>query len=241
MKLRIALLAALAIAATGARAQDVKLITTAELKAKLAGGSKGLLLVDSRTEVEFGEGHIPGAVLIPAKQTVAKLPEKGARKDSLLVFYCNGPECTKSRKAYKAAAAAGYANLLEYNEGLPAWRAAGHAVEGTPLPAVDVPGVDAKEARALLSSAGAPALLDVRDADEFQSFRIAGARSFPVDAIQKRAAELPAGPILIVDHVGHQAKIAARALAKVGRKDLRFLKGGMMAWSDAGFPVEEAP
>ena len=38
-----------------------------------------------------------------------------ARKgDKLVIFYCNGPECTMSRKACKGAAAAGYTNIHEH-------------------------------------------------------------------------------------------------------------------------------
>jgi rhodanese-related sulfurtransferase len=233
------LLVAVLVAPAVPRAEEVKLIPTAELSAKVKAHAKDLVLVDSRTEVEFGEGHIPGAILIPAKATAAKLPGHAA-KEQLVVFYCNGPDCTKSRKAYKAAAALGYANLREYTEGLPAWKLAGLEVVGAPLPPFDVgPGLEPKEVKALLAGPGAPAIIDVRDADEFEAFRLAGARSFPVDAIAKRAAELPAGPILLVDHAGHQIKVAARLLAKLGHRDLKWLRGGLLAWSDAGLPTEE--
>jgi rhodanese-related sulfurtransferase len=235
MTIRIPLLAALALAAAVARAEDVKLIKTEELQTRLKG--KNVILVDSRTEVEFAEGHIPGAVLIPAKQTVSRLGE-GTKKDALIVFYCNGPDCTKSRKAYKAAAAAGFTNLREYNDGLPAWKESALPVDGKPLPAVDLPAVEVKEARALLAGAKPPTIIDVRDADEFAAFHLPGALCFPLDAIQKKAKELPGGPILLVDHVGHQVKVAARVLGKLGHRDLRSLKGGIMAWNDAGLPTE---
>ena len=239
MKPSSLLLVAALLAPGLARAEEMKLIPTTELAAKVKAHAKDLVVIDSRTEVEFGEGHLPGAILIPAKATAAKLPGH-ATKEQLVVFYCNGPDCTKSRKAYKAAAAIGYANLREYTEGLPAWKLAGLEVVGTPLPPFDVgPGLEPKEAKALLAGPGAPTILDVRDADEFEAFRLSGARNLPVDAIAKRAAELPAGPILLVDHAGHQIKVAARVLAKLGHKDLRWLRGGMLAWSDAGLPTEE--
>jgi rhodanese-related sulfurtransferase len=231
--LAVLLLAPLAAPA----AEDVKLISTAELAAKLQ--AKAVVLVDSRTETEFGEGHIPGAVLVPAKQTVAKLGQH-ARKDQLVVFYCNGPDCTKSRKAYKAALAAGYGVLREYNDGLPAWRAAGKPVEGKPLPAFELPApLPPAKVQALLAGPGAPALVDIRDADEFDVFHLKGARSIPLDELKKRVGELPPGPILLVDHAGHQVALAARVLASLGRRELRSLAGGVLAWADAGLPVEE--
>jgi rhodanese-related sulfurtransferase len=236
---RIALaIAAVLLAAPATRADEVRLISTADLEAKTKAAAWDFVLVDSRTETEFAEGHIHGAVLVPAKKTAEKMPTTCAQKDKLVIFYCNGPDCPKSRKAYKAAAALGYTNLREYNEGLPAWAAAGHKVEGTPLPEFTLPaGVKPKDLATLISG-GTPKVVDVRDADEFATFHIKGALNVPVDSLQKRAAELPEGPIVIVDHVGHQVKVAARLLAKLGHKDLKWLDGGLLAWSDAGLPTE---
>ncbi len=235
---RIALAVAALLLAPAALAEDVKLISTSELNAKLKGAGTEFVLVDSRSETEFGEGHIPGAVLVPAKKTAEKLPGLVPAKDKLVVFYCNGPDCTKSRKGLKAAAGLGYTNLREYNEGLPAWKAAGHKVEGTPLPAVALPpGLKPAELKALMAAGGVQ-VVDVRDPDEFATFRIAGTVNVPVDAMLKRAAELKGGPIVMVDHAGHQVKVAARVLGKLGKKDLRWLDGGVLGWSDAGLPTE---
>jgi rhodanese-related sulfurtransferase len=231
------LVAAALLLAPAVRAQDVKLVSTADLDAKMKGVGKEFVLVDSRTETEFGEGHIPGAVLVPAKKTAERLPGLVPAKDQLVVFYCNGPDCTKSRKAYKAAAAIGYTNLREYNEGLPAWVAAGKRVQGTPLPPVDLgAGLDPKAAQAAVA-AGAK-LLDVRDADEYAAFRIAGAVNIPVDQLRRRASELPSGRIVLCDHAGHQIKVAGRVLGALGRKDVAWLAGGVLGWSDAGQPTE---
>lgn len=113
-------------------------------------------------------------------------------------------------------------------------------MDGKPLPAFDLPAVEVQQAEGLLAAASPPVIVDVRDAHEFAAFHMRGAQNFPLDAIQKRAKELPAGPILLVDHVGHQAKVAARVLAKLGHADLRSQEDGSMAWNDAGRPVEEA-
>jgi rhodanese-related sulfurtransferase len=234
---RTLLLAAALCAAPLARAQEVKTISTAELKAKAgpAPSAWDFTLVDSRTETEFNEGHIPGAVLVPAKQTAEKLPAVAKDKAKLVIFYCNGPGCTKSLKGAKAAAAAGYSNIREYNEGLPAWRAAGLKVDGTPLPDVPLPLVAPAALQAQLASK--PFLLDIRDADEFAKFHVDGSVNVPLDSIAKRISEIPAGKVYLLDHIGHQAPIAARLLAKLGRRDLAKLDGGVMAWSDAGLPT----
>jgi rhodanese-related sulfurtransferase len=229
---------AVALVCSRAMAQEVKTITTAELKAKCAEAPQhwDFTLVDSRSETEFNEGHIPGAQLIPAKKTAEKLPAVAKEKGRLVVFYCNGPGCTKSLKGAKAAIAAGYNNVREYNEGLPAWKTAGLKVDGTPLPPVSLSLVTAQALKGQLG-AGGPSLVDIRDADEFDKFHIAGSINVPLDTISKRIKEIAAGKICIVDHIGHQASVAARLLAKLGRTDLESLEGGIMAWQDADLPT----
>jgi len=66
-----------------------KEISAKELKKELDGGQK-LLMIDARTEEEFAEGHIPGAVNVsPRKYTFISgfLPQD---KTYPLVFYCRG-------------------------------------------------------------------------------------------------------------------------------------------------------
>lgn len=231
--------AVVAVAPLASVAQDVKTISTAELKAKTESGpasSWSFTLVDSRTETEFNEGHIPGAALVPAKKTAEKLGAVAKDKGRLVIFYCNGPGCTKSLKGAKAALAAGYTNVREYNEGLPAWRSAGQRVEGTPLPSVEVPLVAPAALKAQVGPGG-PVLVDIRDADEFEKFHIAGSINVPLDTIGKRLKEIPPGKICIVDHIGHQAAVAARLLTKLGRGDLVSIRGGILAWQDADLPT----
>ncbi len=232
-------LAALSLAALLAPslglAADIKTITTADLSARYKLGKGDVVLIDSRGKVEFEEGHIVGALLVPPNQTTAMLPAKAKDKAGLVVFYCNGPTCTRSRKAAKAALALGYTNVGEYTEGLPAWKEAKLPIEGVPLPAFALPpGVPPKAAAAEVASL---TVIDIRDPEEFATFHIKGARSAPLDELQRLLPELPKGPLFLVDHSGQRVKMAGRLLAKLGRKDLRWLDGGMVAWSDAGLPT----
>jgi len=60
-------------------------ITVAELKKGLDAGQ--ILVVDVRDAQSFAVGHIPGAVLIPLEQIVARAAELKAAKKSV-VTYC---------------------------------------------------------------------------------------------------------------------------------------------------------
>ncbi len=221
-------------------AEDAKVITTDALAAKMAGppAGWGFTLVDARSRVEYAESHIPGAVLVPARLVGARLPELVKDRNRLVVFYCNGPNCTKTVKAAKAAAAAGYTNIAEYKEGLPGWGKAGRDTEGKPLPSVEVARIAPAALAQGLASSAPPFVMDVRDPEEFAAFRIAGSVSMPLDDIATRLTEVPAGrPIVLVDHAGHQTPVAARVLASLGRKDVRRLDGGILRWQAEGKQV----
>jgi rhodanese-related sulfurtransferase len=102
---------------------------------------------------------------------------------------------------------------------------------------VDAPTLAPKALSDALAGAKRPVVLDIRDADEFGPGHIAGAVGVPMDEIRAKLATIPAGKICIVDHAGHQAPVAARLLARLGRKELTRLDGGMLAWRAAGLAV----
>ncbi len=100
----------------------------------------GASYVDTRTEAEFKQGHVPGARWLPyveksAKDTdydakldtfdVAKLP---ADKAAPLIFACNGAECWKSYKASHAALKAGHTRVYWFRGGIPEWRTSERAL-----------------------------------------------------------------------------------------------------------------
>ncbi len=97
--------------------------------------------IDTRNDLEFNEGHVPGATLVPYVEKSSKDPDfdaavdqfavarLGPDKNALLVFGCNGPECWKSHKASIAAMKAGYTNVDWFRGGVPEWRAAGLPIE----------------------------------------------------------------------------------------------------------------
>lgn len=229
--------------AMAARADEKPLdfITTDQLAAKATGAPAkwSFTIVDARTRVEFGEGHLPGAINCPASEAPRLLPKLVKDKARELIFYCNGPKCTKSQKAARAAIALGYTRVLEYNEGLPAWGKARLPIDGTPLAAFDAPAVAPEELAKLREGPGAPLVVDVRDAEEFKAFHLPGSINVPVDELHQRAGKLPRGKeIVLACHSGHQSPIAARVLHSLGRSDLRRLDGGVLAWQQKGLPTE---
>ena len=232
------------LAAAQARADEAPLtfITTADLHAKTAAAPPtrwAFTVVDARTRVEFEENHIAGAISCPATQTAALLPKLVKDNSRQVIFYCNGPKCTKSQKAARIAISLGYRKVLEYNEGLPAWGKANLPVAGNPLPPVEMALISPEDLRARMDAGKGTTVVDVRDAVEFASVRVAGTLNIPLDELEKRVRELPAGEVVMMDHAGSQSLIAGRVLQKAGRRGAARLEGGLLAWQQKGLPVEE--
>jgi rhodanese-related sulfurtransferase len=230
----------LAVPALG---QELKVIGTEELAAKLSAppASRDFVLVDARTQVEFSESHIAGAVLVPARLVPTSLPAVVKDRKQAVIFYCNGPNCTKTVKAAKAAAAIGYTNVIEYKEGLPGWAKSGRKTEGRPMPAFDAPAISVAELKRLLDGPKPPVLVDIRDPEEYATFHISQAISVPIDDVGAWARKAGAErAIVIVDHAGHQTPVAARAIHEAGRSDLRRVDGGVLKWQASGLPIVAA-
>lgn len=84
------------------------------------------VLVDARPYNSYKKGHINGAISIPDSEfdkSSYKLPED---KDTLVIFYCGGLSCELSANSARKAIELGYTNVMVYQEGEPAWSAAGN-------------------------------------------------------------------------------------------------------------------
>ncbi|HEV3212450.1 MAG TPA: MBL fold metallo-hydrolase [Acidimicrobiales bacterium] len=81
-------------------------------------------------------------------------------------------------------------------------------------------------------------VLDVREPDEYDAWRIPGAVNVPLGALGSRLEEVPAGTeIVTVCAVGARATTASELLDAAGR-DSEVLEGGMAAWSRVFDDVE---
>jgi rhodanese-related sulfurtransferase len=96
------------------------------------------------------------------------------------------------------------------------------------------------ELRELLDQDEPLQLVDVREHAEFASGRIPGARLLPMGELQRRAAELDRSqPVVCVCRSGKRSAQAVKKLAALGFDGVHQLDGGLMAWEQAGFPLEK--
>jgi glyoxylase-like metal-dependent hydrolase (beta-lactamase superfamily II)/rhodanese-related sulfurtransferase len=103
--------------------------------------------------------------------------------------------------------------------------------------------LDAGEVRAQLDGHTPPALLDVREVDEFtgELGHVPGAILIPLRELPARAAELEADKersIIVVCRSGVRSTTAAAILTGLGFDNVSNLKGGMLEWRERGFEVE---
>jgi phage shock protein E len=72
--------------------------------------ARGASVVDVRTEEEFGQGHLPGAVNIPYDQITARLSELPQERNTQIVLYCRSGR--RSGIAKTALEGQGFTNVM---------------------------------------------------------------------------------------------------------------------------------
>lgn len=81
-------------------------------------------------------------------------------------------------------------------------------------------------------------LLDVRSAEEYAQFHIAGSHLLPLFTVSLRHQEIPAGkPIAVICRSGARSGMACEQLIQLGHKNLMNLNGGLIAWHRDDLPL----
>jgi rhodanese-related sulfurtransferase len=79
--------------------------------------------------------------------------------------------------------------------------------------------------------------LDVRSPSEFAAGHIASSTNIPLEQLDSRLADLPAGrQLLLICGSGQRATVAYNLLSSRGL-EAHLLTGGVQAWSNAGLPL----
>jgi rhodanese-related sulfurtransferase len=195
--------------------------------------AEGALLVDVRTELQFDDAHIPGAVCITALRAgfgtkLAWIADPG--QDVVFV----GRDDDDGRRAAALARAVGVTRIAGYlHGGMTAWREEKGPVRSTRR--VSVP-----ELHDVWQPGGAVQVLDVRERSEWDSGHIPGAVHVPYHDLH----ELPDGidadaPLAVICASGQRAATAASMAQRLGAEDVwHVVDGGVGTWGRAGFELE---
>jgi len=219
-------------AAQKAVSQDPKLaITTAEVMAILAGPeAANYQLVDSRPDVKFQEGHVPGAISVP-KATLEQNLDK-LDKNKTLIFYCGGLHCELSPASAAIAQKNGFTKVKVWYEGEPAWSKAGNYLISE-LPYVQ---------KLVTGGKDAYLLVDSRPAVKYNKAFIPTAVSLPKAEFDLKKGLLPADKAtpLIFYCGGFTCELShesAKLALGLGYTKVRVFAAGEPAWKEAGLPL----
>jgi rhodanese-related sulfurtransferase len=219
-------------------AADFAVITTDEVK-KFIDQKENMLIIDARTPEEYREAHITGAINIPEKgfdEAAKQLPQD---KKTLLVFYCNGVKCGKSKRVAQKVAPLGYTAILLYKEGIPVW-------EELNLPLITGPGYGKKidttklkpaELDTLIKAANNDyVLVDVRDEAEFKEGHIPTAINIPAETLAVKSDSLPKEKkIIVYCNTGSRSYLAYKKLISLAYPHI--YQSLFADWKEAGLPV----
>ncbi len=86
---------------------------------------------------------------------------------------------------------------------------------------------------------GSAVLIDVREQDEFDEARVAGARLIPLGDVAARVAEVPKDrDVIVMCRSGRRSGEAQKILLERGYQRVANLEGGIIAWDEAGLPLQ---
>ena len=85
---------------------------TAEEAKQIMDTEEGYIILDVRTQEEYDEGHIPGAIVIPHEEITERAEDVLTDKDQLILVYCRSGR--RSKIAAEALVKLGYTNIQEF-------------------------------------------------------------------------------------------------------------------------------
>ena len=115
-KLILFLLTAMLLVGCGQANQNnreaVYMNITAQEAKQIMDSEEGYIILDVRTQQEYEEGHIPGAMLIPDSEIGDRAEAELPDKDQLILVYCRSGR--RSKLAAEALVELGYTNIMEF-------------------------------------------------------------------------------------------------------------------------------
>jgi hydroxyacylglutathione hydrolase len=208
---------------------EIRPLTSLQLEEHATAGA---MVVDVRTDLQFDEAHIPGAVCIPALQAGfgTKLAWLAGGDDEVVLM---GRDDQDAQHAAKLALAVGIRRLGGYLAGgMTQWRS-------EQRPVARVRRLELHRLPALVRSDPSLQILDVREKNERDTGFIPGSQFLPWHDIDGLPEELdPQRPVAVVCASGQRAAVAASLLQLHGAQQvIHVVGGGVPTWRELGQPI----
>jgi rhodanese-related sulfurtransferase/predicted metal-dependent enzyme (double-stranded beta helix superfamily) len=207
-------------------------------------GEDNVQILDVRTAEEYAAGHVAGARWAPGGQLVQATDDYVAVWAAHVVLVCDG--FVRATLAASWLRRLGLPNVAVLAGGLPAWRAAGGAVEvghAEPEP-FGLEAARARVGRVVPGPLGDALVVSVDPSDAYRRGHVPGAVWLNRGRLEDRIAAVAPDrhrPIVLTCADGRQSTLAAATLADLGYTAVRVLAGGTAAWRAAGLPLEAGP
>jgi rhodanese-related sulfurtransferase len=100
-------------------------------RAKEIFDNGNVLFVDARSQDNYEDGHIPGAVSLPVGQFDEQIESllNQHSTDTRIVTYCSGRTCEDSHNLAQLLSDVGFTHVSVFIDGFPGWEAQGYPVE----------------------------------------------------------------------------------------------------------------
>lgn len=194
--------------------------------------AEGAVLIDARTNEQFDEAHVPGALSASVYETgfatkVARVVPSDA--ELIVVAASDGYEL----EAAAQLTSVGLSVRGYLHGGMTAWRS-----ESRPVQRIEL--IDAERLSRRIDENSGVLVLDVRDADEYAEAHIPGSVHIPYGELAERAGELPRDrQVAAICSHGKRSGLAASLLQRQGFDDVVHVAlGGVGDWQRQGRPIE---
>ncbi len=192
---------------------------------------KGAKIIDTRDAPAYGGVHIPGSINIGFGNQMANWIGMAMEPESdiLLVFTDDKKYQDMCTLLYRI----GYDKIPGYLQGgIPAWQEHGYPIERLPQMSV-------RELQEEITRNVDLRIIDVRSESEWNKGHIEAAELVPLPEMLLKDVDLPKKEkIVITCGVGYRGNIGASYMQMHGFTNVHNLAGGMLAWTNAGFPVK---
>ena len=186
------------------------------------------VLVDTRTMLAFGGGHIAGALNIGATPMLSIWAGWLLDPDKPLLLVLDSD--TQVEKVIRLFLRTGYTKFAGYLVGgMKSWDNAGF----------ELTEVDQKTIHEIKNAARAMQVIDVRAPSEWRDGHIPGACHIFLPELREKISKLNKSlPTAAYCDSGYRASIATSILKQEGFADVSNVPGSWQAWKKAGYPID---
>lgn len=207
---------------------EMEALTPAQVLERQKAGD---FVLDTRSAMDFGSGHVPGSVNIPLAGQFAGSAGAllGLEHDIVLI----AEDQAAVEESRTRLARVGFERVAGYLEGgMPRWVA-------DQMPTAQTMQITAAELkRELDEEPGSIQIVDVRRKPEWDQGHIAGALHKPLDRVAKMLGDLDrTKPVVVHCKGGYRSAIACSLIQRAGFENVTNLIGGLDAWQATGLAL----